>query len=99
MKSIAVALSLLLVGATTAAAHDPRYGDGSSYWRSQYRGPSWERERYYEGPRYRSGCQEAVAHLRWYERRTLDDGHVTKDEHRIARGLRYNVDRKCGGYR
>lgn len=85
MKAVIIAAGVVVLGATSAFA--------------QYAPRPWSFGEYPYERRHHRICQEKAWRLHDFERRAAADGRVTKDERRIAEGLRRDLERTCGGFR
>lgn len=83
MKSVLIAVGLLVVGVTGASA--------------QYGG--WQRGVHPYEARHHSVCQDKAQRLHSYERRAASDGRLSWRERRIVDSLRSDLRRTCGGWR
>ena len=85
MKSLIIAASLIVVGATSAAA--------------QYAPRPWTRDAHPYAQRHHGVCQKKAWDLNQYERRAASDGRITGYERRNIAALQRDLDRTCGRYR
>ena len=90
MKAMILAVGLIAVATTSAAAQYAPYG-------REHR--PYAREHHPYAQSHHAACQEKAYNLHQAERRAAADGRISHREHDQLRFLRKDLDRSCAGYR